>query len=110
MARFAAEGWSEHYKAKYKDTSQDDHKDFKVEAKNGKMFPVHSSVLMIRSEVFNRVVNAPFKENKTRTLKLPYSSASVEMMIKFLYGYELEKVKSVKVVKEIVEMAKMYEI
>ena len=110
MALFAAKSLIERYKAKYKDTSQDDPKDFMVEAEDGEMFPVHSTVLMIGSEFFNRAVNSPFRENKTRTLKLPYSSTSVEMMIKFLYGYELEKVKSVKVVKEIVEMARMYEI
>ena len=49
-----------------------------------------------RSQMFSTMINGDslFAERKERKVKVPFSSKAVEMMVKFIYGIELEEYKS----------------
>ena len=51
---------------------------------------------MNRSEIFNIMINgeSSFAEKKERKVKVPFSSKAVEMLVKYIYGIELEEYQS----------------
>ena len=81
-----------------------------VEGEKTATFSVHSSVLTMRSEMFKTMINgeSSFVENKERKVKVPFSSRAVELMVKYMYGIELEDCKDPRPYFELVEISGVY--
>ena len=94
---------------------EDVKKDFIIESENREgekatVVPVHSSVLIMRSKVFNRMINGDFAEKKERKVKIPFSSQAVDMMVKYMYGFELEDCENHDAFLELIEIGGVYDI
>ena len=112
MEQFAARGVVKTLQERFSKTRQDsdDPKDFVIESSVDQgSFEVHSFILSGQSPFFLKVVTSPFKESDTKVLKMPKSGEAIEQMVRFMYGFELD-IKTMELAREIVEMAKMYDI
>ena len=96
---------------------EDVKKDFDIEPENREgdkatVVPVHSSVLTVRSKVFNTMINgeSSFAEKKERKVKIPFSSQAVDMMVKYMYGFELEDCENHDAFLELIEIGGVYDI
>ena len=96
-SNIARDALIETYKSLWTSEGDDDQRDFIIESVDDEgektaTFSVHSTVLTMRSEMFKTMINgeSSFVENKERKVKIPFSSKAVEMMVKFMYGIELE--------------------
>ena len=60
--------------------------------------------------MFNTMINGEgsFNEKKDRKVSVPFSSQAVEMMVKFMYGIELEDWKDIDVFLELIEIGGVY--
>ena len=67
-------------------------------------------LLLPRSEMFNTMINgeSSFAEKKERKVKVPFSSQAVAMMVKFMYGTELEDWEDINVFLELIEIGGVY--
>ena len=67
-------------------------------------------LLIPRSEMFNTMINgdSSFAEKKERKVKVPFSSQAVEMMVKYMYGTELEDWDKIDLFLELIEMGGIY--
>ena len=112
MATVASKAAIEILQIRFYKTRQDevDPKDFVIESSvDQKSVEVHASILSVQSPFFHKAVTGSFKESTTKVLRLPKSGEAIEQMVKFMYGLEL-KIKTILVARELVEMAKMYEV
>ena len=72
------------------ENATNDEADFVIESEDGDKFNVHSWVLKLRrTDFFDALLSSDFKERIERTVTIPAATWTVELFVKFLYGFEL---------------------
>ena len=91
-------------------TTCDGDTDFVIKSMDGDSFNVHSWVLKLRkTDFFDNLFRSDFKEKKERTLHIPAASLTVELFVKFLYGFELDEDIPLFIWKELIQIGGVYD-
>jgi len=92
--------------------SREEDGDFSINLKNGKQIKVHSWIIKHHSEMLATMLSANFRERKEKLIQFPpYEDKTVEVFIKFMYGFELSSSGndvSLETCKELIEMGGVY--
>merc|ERR1712098_444878 len=106
MTNHAAEFLAKVYQSREEDG------DFSIKLKNGTQIKVHSWILKHHSEMLGTMLSADFREKAEKSIEFPpYYDKTVEIFIKFMYGYKLRSSAnyvSLETLMELIEMGGVY--
>jgi len=84
--------------------------DFVIKSEDGQSFNVHSWVLKLRrTDFLNAMLTSDFKERMEGAITIPAEEETVELFVKFLYGFELDENISLFTWKELVQICGVYD-